>query len=470
MNPPRPHRIDDQAHSTGGPLVDRPALHRILLLAYACGPGRGSEESVGWDTADALARRGFDVTILTRTSERKTCPSLSDRHQNLSIVCHDIPSRWQDRLSGWGKIGVEAGYLAWLLSARPVIVGLHAQNRFHSAQHVTYARYWMPSPLQVLDIPWILGPVGGGESIPSKLRSTLSPAGRAFEWLRDLMRRLGELSPAVRRAASGSSVALANTEETAVRLRAMGASRVEIMNSAALSDLEFQRLASLADERADENRSGFVSIGRLLDWKGFHIGLLAFASSGSSELFTIVGTGPFEARLRKLARDLGIESQVRFAGVLPRSEVFSILSSARALVHPSLHESGGFVCLEAMAAGTPVVCIKIGGPGLFVKEGTGIAVPASNPDRTVSEIAAGMRSLYGNADSGLGNSASAHVERHHVMSVKAARLAELHRSIAQTSEHYTGSTISRLDPRNRDRKPERADCRTSDSAEGAVRQ
>ena len=49
------------------------------------------------------------------------------------------------------------------------------------------------------------------------------------------------------------------------------------------------------------------------------------------------------------------------------------------LIHPSLHDSGGWVCLEAMAAGRPVICLDLGGPGLQVTEKTGIKVKASTP-------------------------------------------------------------------------------------------
>ncbi len=407
---------------------------RILLVAYACSPGRGSEESVGWDTAEALCGLGHEVTVLTRTAERNACPSPSERHPSLSIVCHDNPSSWQRRFDGIGKLGVEFGYMMWLRSARRVVIDLQTRIGFDSAQHVTYARYWMPSPLQVLDIPWILGPVGGGESIPPSLRKTLSRAGRVFEGVRDIMRYVGEASPAVRLAARSASVCLANTSETEERLRYLGARRTEIINSAALADTEFARLASGdASDAAPSPRRGFVSVGRLLDWKGFHLGLEAFAASGlaGSEIYTIIGTGPFEAQLRAKANELGITGSVEFTGMLPRQEVFRRIAQARALIHPSLHESGGFVCLEAMASGTPVVCIDTGGPGLFVLPECGYPVPASSPAVTVEALAEAMQSAALDSSDFTSKSVygKEHVQKHHIMSVKANRLDALHRDI-----------------------------------------
>ena len=411
------------------------------MLAYACGPGRGSEESVGWDTAASLAEAGFRVTVLTRTAERNTCPAPSERPELLDIVCHDNPSVRQHRFDRMGKLGVEFGYLNWLFSVRPLISDLHRQRGFTSAQHVTYARYWMPSPLRVLDIPWILGPVGGGESIPRQLRGTLSRSGLLFEAVRDAMRWLGERSKSVREAASSCRVAMANTRETAARLSGLGSTTVEVMNSAALADAEFARLSEAAKTVAPEDRSGFVSIGRLLDWKGFHLGLQAFALSAlHEETYTIVGTGPFEARLRAMANKLGIADRVHFTGAIPREEVFDRLGSARALIHPSLHESGGFVCLEAMATGTPVICVDTGGPGLFVRPELGYAVAANSPATTIESLADAMRlTVLDPADYALRRENSIeHVRTQHTMQAKVSRLAKWHTSFALEAEVRLG--------------------------------
>ncbi len=49
-------------------------------------------------------------------------------------------------------------------------------------------------------------------------------------------------------------------------------------------------------------------------------------------------------------------------------------------MHPSLHESGDLVCIEAMVARRPVLCLEWGAP-----------------DRVVADIAAGMKRLAGDA-------------------------------------------------------------------------
>ena len=42
---------------------------KILIIAYACEPDRGSEEGVGWNVTYNLAKKGHEVHVVTRTLE-----------------------------------------------------------------------------------------------------------------------------------------------------------------------------------------------------------------------------------------------------------------------------------------------------------------------------------------------------------------------------------------------------------------
>jgi glycosyltransferase involved in cell wall biosynthesis len=137
-------------------------------------------------------------------------------------------------------------------------------------------------------------------------------------------------------------------------------------------------------------------VGNLLHWKGFSLGLQAFARfqmyHPRSE-YWIVGTGPERGRLDQLARKLGVSRNVTFWGALPREQVLEKLQQTDALLHPSLHDSGGWVCLEAMATRHPVICLDLGGPALQVIPGSGIKLPAKSPEQVVSDLTAALLRL-----------------------------------------------------------------------------
>ena len=142
-----------------------------------------------------------------------------------------------------------------------------------------------------------------------------------------------------------------------------------------------------------------ASIGRLLGWKGFDLGLRAFdrfrRGFPRSE-YWIIGDGPERRRLERLARRLGCAEQTRFLGWLSRTSSFEALQHVDVLMHPSLHEQLGYVVLEAMAGGKPVVCLDRGGPARLVGTDAGVLVPVRRPKQVVADLARALTQLAGN--------------------------------------------------------------------------
>lgn len=71
--------------------------------------------------------------------------------------------------------------------------------------------------------------------------------------------------------------------------------------------------------------------------------------------FVLVGEGEDRQRIEQLARELGVERAVTFAGFVPDSELADHYRLADVFAMPSTGEGFGIVFLEAMGCGTPVV-------------------------------------------------------------------------------------------------------------------
>ncbi|HFD15051.1 MAG TPA: glycosyltransferase [Rhodospirillales bacterium] len=364
---------------------------KVLVSAYACEPGKGSEPGVGWNFAVHMAKH-HDVWVLTRANNRSVIEAaLAERPvPGLRFAYYDLPD-WA-RFWKRGQRGVPLYYYLWQLGALRVARRLHAEIGFDRAQHVTFVCYWKPSFLPFLGVPYVLGPVGGGESAPRSFWPGLGLRGFFYELFRETARWLDERDPLVRLAIRRADLVLATTDETAVRVRRLGGKVVECVSQVALPEDELAALARLPN--APTNSFRFLSIGRLLAWKGFHLGIAAFAKAGLEEAeYWIIGDGPERRRLERLARRLGVADRVCFLGHLPRREVMQRLGECHVLVHPSLHDSGGWVCLEAMAAGRPVICLDLGGPATQVTEETGIRVTADRPVQAIRGLGEAMRRL-----------------------------------------------------------------------------
>ncbi|WP_346292317.1 glycosyltransferase [Sphaerothrix gracilis] len=368
---------------------------KILISAYACRPHEGSEPGIGWHLVQELAKT-HQVWVLTRANNQPAIAAELAKHpnNNLQVLYCDLP-QWLQKLNRGQKL-VHLHYYLWQIIAYRLARRLHSEIGFDLAHHVTYVRYWSPSFLSLLPVPFVWGPVGGGEATPRGFWSELSQRSLIYELLREGIHRISELDPFLRITARRSAIAYATTEDTARCLRRLGAERVEVLSQLGLSASDLSPLAELPPPAQPR----LISIGRLLHWKGFHLGLQAFAQADLSPEVTywIVGDGPERDRLRQLAQDLGIGERVKFWGKLSRAETLQKLADCSVLVHPSLHDSGALVCAEAMAAGRPVICLDQGGPALQVTAETGFKVPAENPVQAVQDMAAAMSCLAQEAD------------------------------------------------------------------------
>lgn len=114
--------------------------------------------------------------------------------------------------------------------------------------------------------------------------------------------------------------------------------------------------AAQAPLPADVPARYWLGVGRLVELKGFHIMLEAYALAACQATvpyLVIAGDGPLRGELEEQARRLGIARQVHFTGHL--ANPYPLIRQARLLILSSLHEGMPTVLVEALALGTPVL-------------------------------------------------------------------------------------------------------------------
>jgi glycosyltransferase involved in cell wall biosynthesis len=324
---------------------------KVLISAYACEPAKGSEPVVGWTWALAAARE-HDVWVLTRSNNREVIEAAAPP-ANLRFVYVDLPAaarRWKR-----GHRGARLYYLLWQLLAAREARRLHAVERFDVVHHLTFANLFLPALVFAVPVPFVLGPVAGGQRVPRSLYRELGVRSTVAELALRAGRLAARLSPFVRAAWSRAAVVLVNNEETiGVLPRRHRVKAVVRPNAAALHSTPLFTHAPL------EQKTALVP-GRLNRFKGVGLAIRALASAPDWRL-VIAGAGDDAGRLSALARRLGVEDRVRFAGHVSREELWHLYSEASAVVLPSLKEGASLVCVEALALGVPVIALDQGGP------------------------------------------------------------------------------------------------------------
>lgn len=117
--------------------------------------------------------------------------------------------------------------------------------------------------------------------------------------------------------------------------------------------------------------------GRLSKEKG-HKYLFSAIQNMENVIMIVVGSGPLESRLKKLAEDLNITKKVVFVGF--KTNVNDYLAAMDIFLLPSLTEGLPLSLLEAMAAEKPIIASQVGGiPTALEDRKTGLLVKPKDP-------------------------------------------------------------------------------------------
>ncbi|MEZ3178459.1 glycosyltransferase family 4 protein [Streptomyces pimonensis] len=145
------------------------------------------------------------------------------------------------------------------------------------------------------------------------------------------------------------------------------------------------------------DRPVVVCVSRLVPRKGQDTLIRAMPAILAAEpdaVLLVVGGGPYEKDLRRLARDTGVAASVRFTGSVPWSELPAHYGAGDVFAMPCRTRRGGLdveglgiVYLEASATGLPVVAGDSGGAPDAVLDGeTGWVVAGDAADQTADRI------------------------------------------------------------------------------------
>lgn len=133
-----------------------------------------------------------------------------------------------------------------------------------------------------------------------------------------------------------------------------------------------------------------LCVGRLCPAKGQHLLLEACSilqKRGYTFEVVLVGDGPERESLEKLRKDLGLENQVHFKGILGQEEVRNEYQQADLFILPSFSEGIPVVLMEAMAMEIPVISTRITGiPELIDHGSDGLLATPGDVDDLVRKI------------------------------------------------------------------------------------
>lgn len=440
---------------------------RVLACAYAClfesgSPVSGGEAVLGWNLVRQLARF-HDIWVLTVTSNRSGIEAELKRLPVPNLTFHyvDLP-RWLRPLLRFPG-GLQLYAYFWQIRAYFAARKLHRLVKFDAFHHITFANDWMASYIgALLPVPFLRGPGGGAHRTPEGFLREYSAGARFWERFRSFGQWVLRHDPFYLRSQRRAGVILLCNREAAEAVPAPLRHKVQLfpVNGISAEDLsimggeEGQKDRNIVHDRQKPAQRPFEVLyaGKLLGLKGVALGIRGFAlfaGRHSDVRFDLVGDGPERARLEALIQNLGVGNCVHLQRWMPRSELLTVMRKCDVFLFPSLRDGGGAVVVEAMAAGKPVICMDIAGPGLHVTENCGIKVPPQTPGQTIKGIADALDRLYGDREllSRMGIAARRRAEEAYVLDKLGDRLLGIYENVLGV-KIQRGVTVNEFDTKN----------------------
>ena len=366
----------------------------ILATCYAVNPYKGSEDGMGWNFVNQIARFNKVIAITRENNqpaiEKFMAENPNELYKNITFLYFDLPY-W---MRFWKK-GGRGAMLYYYMWQRGIVSFIKKQKlNFDIAHNVNFHNDWTPSFLYKLEKPMVWGPIGHHPIIPNQYLKPYSIKYLIIDratWL-------------VKKMFWNLSFSLKKTVKNA--------DHILCMNTGVPSVLEFKNQSfsiqpSVATEDFFEGKitkkEGFkvISVGRFVPLKGFDLTLNSFikflyslsVSERENCRLTLVGTGPEKEFYQKIIAENKVEKYVEIIEWIDRKELMKLYEKASVFLFPS-HEGAGMVVAEAMSFGLPVVCLNNEGPGEFVTTNCGFAVPQLDYNNTVSELKDSLQKLY----------------------------------------------------------------------------
>jgi N-acetyl-alpha-D-glucosaminyl L-malate synthase BshA len=323
---------------------------RVKMVIYCFHPIIGGAERHTETLAKALIERGIGVSVVTTRF-----PGLASFELIDGIPVHRISSLWAMRPAyGW------KGYMHILTYLVALFAYLVRHRNEYDIIHIQQALF--PAVAGVL-----AGKMLGKKTI---VQIHTAGSGEADDVGQLRLRRSGmAVLWALRGADAVVSISRAMTAELqALDLKGLLAFIPSIVS---LGDHARYEPAPVVRQRLGLPSGPLVTcVARLTPQKAHDILLRAWPmvlSRYPDAHLVLVGSGPEETRLRRLADSLGITGRVYFAG--EQREVAPYLAASDVFVLPSRAEGLGLALMEAMSAGLPCVASRVGGIPDLIEDG-----------------------------------------------------------------------------------------------------
>jgi len=369
---------------------------KILVLAYAISPTRGSEYSVAWNYVTNMSKDnelvvlyGMSGNHMGDTSELEQYILKNPIPDVRFIAIH--PNKTANLLNSLNKKGILVysfylAYTIWHKQVFNIAKILTSQEHFDLIHFLGPIGYREPGYLWKLPFPYIRGPIGGTTNISIKLIKSLPLAGKIKLGFRAIANDLQlNLKKRIRKSIDNTDVLLSATTENQIIIKKKFKINSVYIPENGINGIIKERIFN----QFIQSPIILIWIGSLDDRKALITLLKALIKVENLDKIQlhIVGEGPLKQQLEDFAINNNLNQHIEWHGAVQREKVFELLSKSHLNIITSVSEGNPTTIWEAMSFGVPTISLDHCGMHDTICEKCGVKIPINSYEQVINDLA-----------------------------------------------------------------------------------
>lgn len=368
---------------------------KILINAYACSPGMGSEPGMAWNWVSNLAKF-CELYIITegefREKIEEVVPTL-EHGKNMHFYYNPVTDEIRKMCWNQGDWRFYKYYREWQWKTYIMAKEICSSEHIDVLHQLNMIGFREPGYLWKLSkengVPFVWGPVDAKDKFPVTYLDGASIKTNLFMRLKNFLTGIQlRYSGRVLKAARQTSVIFSASSNSQRSFK-----KYMRIDSPLLNETGCYVQEHPITDKSQNETFDVLWVGKMDFRKQLALALQTMAAIGDNKFRLHIVGGGDAAFYQQMAEGLGIADQCVWHGAVSHDEVQKLMQASDIFFFTSVAEGTPHVVLEAIGNNLPVVCFDTCGQGDAVNDKVGRKVALSNPAQSATDFAKLLNNL-----------------------------------------------------------------------------
>lgn len=371
---------------------------KILINAYACSPGMGSEPGMAWNWVSNLAKF-CELYIITEGEFREkieaVVPTL-EQGKNMHFYYNPVTEEIRKMCWNQGDWRFYKYYREWQWKTYLMAKEICSSEHIDVLHQLNMIGFREPGNLWKLSkengVPFVWGPIGGLKQFPLAYLQGAGLKMKLFNRLKNFL-NVWQLKHEKR---VDEALKTARLLVSSIPDSYRAIKKYKGLESVVIPETGCFLSEDIPTDRFDEKELHVMWVGKFDFRKQLPLALRAIAIANNPNIVLDIYGGGYDEQIssaKSVADALGITEKVVWHGNQPNDVVMNAMRKAQVFFFTSVSEDTSTVVLEAVSNRLPVLCFDACGMAAVIDDKVGRKVALSNPAQSAADFAKQLNDL-----------------------------------------------------------------------------